>query len=183
MQSALGTEQEDRDTSMQEPRAPLSTRRDSINQLPAEVLITVFRKSLDSARPGKDLVRLGLVCHFWRSIFESTPSLWAYINAADGIQHIQTAVRKTGEMPLELAYRAHNDYATMAVDDFLTVVMESLNTGNRWKFYLSTAQRLTQGSSQCPAPHSRNSHCGVYFRQLLFPSPLNYSMGCPLRPG
>ncbi|KAG8919211.1 hypothetical protein FRC00_011617, partial [Tulasnella sp. 408] len=109
---------------MQEPRAPLSTRRDFINQLPAEVLIIVFQKSLNPAQPGKGLTRLGLVCHLWRSTVESTPSLWAHINAADGIRHVRTAVGKTGEMPIELAYRAHNDYATVAVYYFLTAAME-----------------------------------------------------------
>ncbi|KAG9045311.1 hypothetical protein FS837_006521 [Tulasnella sp. UAMH 9824] len=122
MQSILGTE--DRDRPMQRPQTLLSTWRDFINQLPAEILITVFQQSLDPARPGKDLARLGLVCHLWRSIIESTPSLWAHISAEDGIQHVQTAVMKTGEMPLELVYRSTEDDTPITVEDFLNAVTE-----------------------------------------------------------
>ncbi|KIO19424.1 hypothetical protein M407DRAFT_223048 [Tulasnella calospora MUT 4182] len=124
MQSVRATSQSDRDRAIQEPPAHSPICNDFINQLPAEILIAVFRKSLNSVRPGRDLARLGLVCHFWRTIVESTPSLWDHISVEDGIQHVRHAVAKTGEVPLELVYRSNEDHPAITVEDFLTAVME-----------------------------------------------------------
>ncbi|KAG8922036.1 hypothetical protein FRC01_014566 [Tulasnella sp. 417] len=97
---------------------------DFINQLPTEILINVFRKSLDPARPGKDLSHLRGVCNLWRSIVESTPSLWSHISAEDGIQHVRDAITKTGEVPLDLACLWDDETTNITVEDFLTAVME-----------------------------------------------------------
>ncbi|KAG8922035.1 hypothetical protein FRC01_014565 [Tulasnella sp. 417] len=101
---------------------PSPRRRDFINQLPTEILINVLRNSLDPASPGKDLSHLRGVCNLWKTIFESTPSLWNYISAEDGIQYIRNAITKTGEVPLDLVY--WYDDTTITVEDFLNAVLE-----------------------------------------------------------
>lgn len=118
MQSSCKIDQ----NSTQDQPSPIC--RAFINELPEEILIIVFLKSIDAVRPGRDLARLHLVCHFWESIVESTPSLWAYISAEDGIQHIQNAVTKTGEVPLDLVYRSSGDDTTISVEAFLAAVKE-----------------------------------------------------------
>ncbi|KAG8918916.1 hypothetical protein FRC01_001584 [Tulasnella sp. 417] len=123
MQTVHVTNRTDEGRSIQEPHMPSPRRRDFINQLPTEILINVFRNSLDPARPGRDLSRLRGVCNLWKSIVESTPSLWNYISADDGIQYIRDAITKTGEVSLDLVYRWYGD-TTMTVEDFLTAVMD-----------------------------------------------------------
>lgn len=177
MQSDLSTEQEDRDRSRQKPRIPLSIWRDFINQLPAEILITVFQKSLDSVRPGKDLARLGLVCRFWRSIVESTPTLWAHISAADGIQHAQTALMKTGEVPLELVYRSNEDDTTMTMVDFLAVVKAKSRYWRSVEILSRDSPAAYPGlqSSSCPALEKLTLWCILQTAPL--PEPINLFNG------
>ncbi|KAG8950775.1 hypothetical protein FRC04_007195 [Tulasnella sp. 424] len=92
-----------------------------IHQLPQEILIIILHLCLGWRTPGKDLTRLRLVCHAWKATVDSAPSLWTPINARDGLQHVRTAIAKTGESPIDLI-RDSNDPNAVSLDDFLMAV-------------------------------------------------------------
>ncbi|KAG8974635.1 hypothetical protein FRC05_007112 [Tulasnella sp. 425] len=108
---------------MDSPTPSLGSTRDyqepCIHQLPHEILIVIFHLCIARLRPEKDLTRLRLVCHPWKGFVGSTPSLWTTINAADGLQHVRTAIANTRELPIDLI--RYTNYP-VSLDDFLIAV-------------------------------------------------------------
>ncbi|KAG8950777.1 hypothetical protein FRC04_007197 [Tulasnella sp. 424] len=90
-----------------------------IHQLPPEILIIIFHLCIDLWSSGKDITRLLLVCRAWKATVDNVPSLWTTINAADGLQHIRTAIAKTRESPIDLIRRSTDP---VSLDDFLMEV-------------------------------------------------------------
>ncbi|KIO18674.1 hypothetical protein M407DRAFT_31685 [Tulasnella calospora MUT 4182] len=179
MQSVRATNQNDRDRFIQEPRAHSPICHDFINQLPAEIFIAVFQKSLDSVRPGRDLARLRLVCHFWRTIVESTPSLWAHISVEDGIPHVRHAVAKTGEVPLELVYRSNEDDTAITVEDFLNAVIEK---SEHWRSVEITSldnPSAYPGLRSMPCPALEKLELWCILQSAPFQEPFTLFSGMP----
>ncbi|KAG8919808.1 hypothetical protein FRC01_001101 [Tulasnella sp. 417] len=106
------------------PSSARVSQRATINQLPQELIVIIFRLSIDSKKHVKVLKRLALVCRLWKAIVEGTPSFWTNIKAADGIKHARNAITKTGESPIDLTLETRD---SISVAWFLAAVSEKVS--------------------------------------------------------
>ncbi|KAG8932004.1 hypothetical protein FRC00_000435 [Tulasnella sp. 408] len=107
-----------------EPGSTCVSHRATINRLPQELIVIIFRICLNSVNRVEVRTRLTLVCRIWNAIIEGTPSFWTLIQAADGIQNARNAITKTGELPIDLTLHLEDP---VLVDQFLAVVSEKVS--------------------------------------------------------
>ncbi|KAG8905659.1 hypothetical protein FRC01_008274 [Tulasnella sp. 417] len=126
------------------------SQRSTINQLPQELIVIIFRLCLDSKEPVKVLKRLALVCPLWKAIVKGTPSFWTNIKAADGIKHARNAIKKTGELPIDLTLETSD---SISVAWFLAAFSEKVS---HWRSVKLSFEALPTsfGGLQTSACHS-----------------------------
>ncbi|KAG8929315.1 hypothetical protein FRC01_004537 [Tulasnella sp. 417] len=73
-----------------------------LDNIPTELLCNIFRVSIDSKPPRRDLCRLSLVCRRWRECVESSAVLWTHISTRDGPTHVRRALEKSKEALIDL---------------------------------------------------------------------------------
>ncbi|KAG9019188.1 hypothetical protein FRB90_005524 [Tulasnella sp. 427] len=88
----------------------------SFNDLPQELVIMIFRLSMENSSHLKTLVQLSLVCRAWKATVDAAPPLWTSINAADGLRHVNNAIQRSGEAPIDLTLWQDD---SVSLDDFL----------------------------------------------------------------
>ncbi|KAG8947199.1 hypothetical protein FRC04_010922 [Tulasnella sp. 424] len=76
----------------------------SIQDLPIELLVYIFRLSFDITSLRQDRCRLSLVCHFWRDLLQEFAYLWTEISAHDGIQYLERSLAKSKVLSLNVYY-------------------------------------------------------------------------------
>ncbi|KAG8975720.1 hypothetical protein FRC05_005238 [Tulasnella sp. 425] len=86
------------------PTAQSMERMTSIQDLPIELLVYIFRLSFDITSLQRDRCRLGLVCHSWRDLVQKSPSLWTEISAHDNIHYIETSLTRSKDLPIDIYY-------------------------------------------------------------------------------
>ncbi|KIO30034.1 hypothetical protein M407DRAFT_20891 [Tulasnella calospora MUT 4182] len=81
-----------------------------VNALPPELLVIIFRISIDSepVMVWSDRGSFMLVCHYWNHLVNNTPSLWTKIqkSAVPPNAFITRALENSKDSPLEIEYNA-----------------------------------------------------------------------------
>ncbi|KAG8947200.1 hypothetical protein FRC04_010923 [Tulasnella sp. 424] len=81
-----------------------------IQDLPIELLLSIFRLSFDITSLRQDRHRLSLVCHSWRDIVQESAYLWTEISAHDGIQYLEKSLAQSKDLPIDIYYLSSADF-------------------------------------------------------------------------
>ncbi|KAG8947197.1 hypothetical protein FRC04_010920 [Tulasnella sp. 424] len=76
----------------------------SIQDLPIELFLYIFRLSFDLTSLQRDRCRLSLVCHSWRDLMQESACLWTEISAHDSIHYVETSLAKSKDLPIDIYY-------------------------------------------------------------------------------
>ncbi|KAG8930653.1 hypothetical protein FRC00_001034 [Tulasnella sp. 408] len=84
------------------PQLPLAVQ--PIDTLPVEILATVLTLTLPPIYYAQAPQRrnLALVCRRWNVVIESTPSFWSKISSEDSLAHVEKALTKSKDCPIDL---------------------------------------------------------------------------------
>ncbi|KAG8975719.1 hypothetical protein FRC05_005237 [Tulasnella sp. 425] len=86
------------------PPARLMEQQIGIQDLPIELLLSIFRLSFDITTLRQDRCRLSLVCRSWRDIVQESPYLWTEISGHDKIHYTETSLAKSKDLPIDIYY-------------------------------------------------------------------------------
>ncbi|KAG8984681.1 hypothetical protein FRB90_005173, partial [Tulasnella sp. 427] len=76
----------------------------TVNSLPDELLLEIFRYVIPQQERMKDLIRLSGVCHRWKSVLEDVSTLWSWIDGEDGLPFVQKSLQLSKDAPLDIKY-------------------------------------------------------------------------------
>ncbi|KAG8947196.1 hypothetical protein FRC04_010919 [Tulasnella sp. 424] len=82
----------------------LMERPTSIQDLPTELLLYIFRLSFDITSLKRDRCRLILVCQYWRDVVQESAYLWTEISADDDRHYAERSLAKSKDLPIDLYY-------------------------------------------------------------------------------
>ncbi|KAG8962809.1 hypothetical protein FRC00_008756 [Tulasnella sp. 408] len=129
----------------------------SIRDLPLELLLTIFKWSLNITTLQKDRFRLILVCRYWRDIVQESACLWTDISGHDSIPYIELSLVKSADLPIDVHYLLANPWGGTTLISYLKAVRKhfsrccsiSLATGTR---RVDIYSELFDGLQATPAP-------------------------------
>ncbi|KIO20752.1 hypothetical protein M407DRAFT_29601 [Tulasnella calospora MUT 4182] len=85
-----------------------------VNKLPAEVLSAIFHQFIANASIFDHFASLfivaGVSAH-WKSVVDSTPSLWSFVSSNHTKLQVDRALKKSGRTPISVAYRQWDELA------------------------------------------------------------------------
>ncbi|KAG8942471.1 hypothetical protein FRC04_003639 [Tulasnella sp. 424] len=129
------------------------SRPPSIHHLPEEILLDIFRSSInpDTYTPLGDIIKLTLVCRLWMIVLEGAPMIWNQISAAGELAHIRKGLKLAQNVPLDILYGFGK--ANVGQDTFLKEVGDSIS---RWRSFRFFGHNVSQSSlgilGTAPAP-------------------------------
>ncbi|KAG8913064.1 hypothetical protein FRC00_003138 [Tulasnella sp. 408] len=140
-----------------------------VNQLPAEVLSTIFHQLLSNVPVFDHFKFLFIVAGVstrWKSVIDSTPSLWSFVSSNNPTVHVDRALQKSGRTAISVACRYPGDFLTATSKqgsrDFLQRMQ---STGRQWDglaLHLPTISHLRE-FLETPLPHLRKLDINVAY--------------------
>ncbi|KAG8987591.1 hypothetical protein FRB93_004463 [Tulasnella sp. JGI-2019a] len=132
-----------------------------ISRLPNDLLVNIFASVFETKDPfmgsvygGRSVVgmlaTLVFVCHEWREIMHSVPSLWTYLNSEHPHEANLECLARSGQAPLHISY-SHNDLPTELSEKFVTTIFQEVHPWKSVRFHDTTCERLEE-LEQRPAP-------------------------------
>ncbi|KIO15830.1 hypothetical protein M407DRAFT_34563 [Tulasnella calospora MUT 4182] len=147
------------------PASPENTTGSGIQDLPAELLITII--CLASIIEPNNLTRaqrLSTVCSRWRDVVEGSPEIWCLITGADPPEIVSKAIEKSKDMSLYIDYSVKQHYPIHDKEDFLETVCPHVQRWRRASIVLSGSDRdLLQGLTIGTAPRLESLTVKVSF--------------------
>ncbi|KAG8952232.1 hypothetical protein FRC04_004939 [Tulasnella sp. 424] len=145
-----------------------------INQLPTEILITIFEESIYVPELSRwdiphiqKLKCLASVCLWWNKLIKDTPHLWAVVESNVPNELVPIILRKSGqstlafkccegvENPIRLASQRYDKEEQWPSDDLLSFLTTTLSELHRWRsalFQISPANIEILWQLEQPAP-------------------------------
>ncbi|KAG8984716.1 hypothetical protein FRB90_005152, partial [Tulasnella sp. 427] len=110
-----------------------STISTTVNSLPDELLLDIFRNIIPQQKRMKDLVRLSGVCRRWKSIIEDVSTLWSWIDGEDGLPFVQKSLQLSRDAPLDIKFETKSWEISRDDVDPALFLSEVLTSIARWK--------------------------------------------------
>ncbi|KAG8914535.1 hypothetical protein FRC01_004022 [Tulasnella sp. 417] len=139
-----------------------------VNKLPPEVLSAIFHQVLAMVSifdHFTSLFNLAKVSARWRSVIDSTPSLWSYVSSTYPNAGVERALKKSASLPVSVAYRSREPELTATTKrgsrDLLRTIKSSGRSWDELILHLPTVGHLKRFLER-PSPHLRKLDIEAY---------------------
>ncbi|KIO29860.1 hypothetical protein M407DRAFT_21112 [Tulasnella calospora MUT 4182] len=140
-----------------------------VNKLPAEVLSAILHQFIANASIFDHFTSLfivaGVSAH-WKSVVDSTPSLWSFVSSNHTKLQLDRALKKSGRTPISVACRYTGDVLTATSKqgsrDFLRSIQSTDRQWDELALHLPTIGHL-QAFLKVQLPHLRKLDINVAY--------------------